>query len=48
LDQGTTVASVLMDLDVKRMWVAEGHPCTAPYRELDYGGFLSKRSPVAS
>jgi isopenicillin-N N-acyltransferase-like protein len=46
LDQGTTVASVLMDLDAKRMWIADGHPCTAPYRELDYAEHLSKPSPV--
>lgn len=45
-DRGATVASVLMDLDTKRMWVADGHPCTSPYRELDYSGFLSKPSPV--
>jgi isopenicillin-N N-acyltransferase-like protein len=45
-DQGTTVASVLMDLDAKTMWLADGHPCTTPYRELDYTGFLSKSSPV--
>src|SRR5581483_715038 len=45
-DQGATVASVLMDLDERRMWVADGHPCTAPYRELDYASFLSKPSAV--
>jgi isopenicillin-N N-acyltransferase-like protein len=45
-DQGATVASVLMDLDRRRMWVADGHPCTSPYRELDYAEFLSKPSPV--
>jgi isopenicillin-N N-acyltransferase like protein len=45
-DQGQTVASVLMDLDMRRMWVADGHPCTAPYRELDYAAFLAKPSPV--
>jgi isopenicillin-N N-acyltransferase-like protein len=48
LDQGTTVASILMDLDTATMWVADGHPCTAPYRELDYGAFLSKPSAVAT
>ncbi len=48
LDQGATVASVLMDLDMKRMWVADGHPCTNPYRELDYAAFLSKPSPVSA
>lgn len=45
-DRGATVASVLMDLDERRMWVADGHPCTSPYRELDYAAFLSKPSPV--
>jgi isopenicillin-N N-acyltransferase-like protein len=47
-DRGATVASVLMDLDGRRMWIADGHPCTSPYRELDYGEFLSKPSPVAN
>jgi isopenicillin-N N-acyltransferase-like protein len=46
LDRGATVASVLMDLDERRMWVADGHPCTTPYRELDYAELLSKPSPV--
>ncbi|MBI3647824.1 MAG: peptidase C45 [Actinobacteria bacterium] len=47
-DQGATVASVLMDLDRKTMWVADGHPCSSPYRELDYATFLSKPSPVST
>ena len=46
LDQSATVASVLMDLDERTMWVADGRPCTAEYRRLDYGSFLSKRSPL--
>jgi isopenicillin-N N-acyltransferase-like protein len=46
LEQGETVASVLMDLDGRRMWLADGRPCTAPYRELDYGTFLAKPSSV--
>ena len=46
LDQGQTVASVLMDLDDRRMWVADGRPCTAAYRELDYGEFLAKPAAV--
>lgn len=46
LDQGSTVASVLMDLGPKRMWLADGHPCSTPYRLLDYGPFLSKPSAV--
>jgi isopenicillin-N N-acyltransferase like protein len=45
-DQGATVASVLMDLDARRMWVSDGQPCSVPYRELDYDEFLSKQSPV--
>jgi isopenicillin-N N-acyltransferase-like protein len=46
LERGATVASVLMDLDGRRMWLADGHPCTSPYRELDYSTFLSKPSPI--
>lgn len=46
MDQGMTVTSVLMDLNARQMWVADGNPCTAPYRELDYAGFLAKPSPV--
>ena len=47
LDQGMTVASILMDLETKTMWLADGHPCVTPYRELDYASFLAKPSPVA-
>jgi isopenicillin-N N-acyltransferase like protein len=47
-DQGMTAASVLMDLDAARMWISDGNPCTAPYRALDYSGFLAKPSPVAA
>jgi isopenicillin-N N-acyltransferase-like protein len=45
-DQSATVASVLMDLDERALWLADGHPCTAPYRRLDYAELLSKPSPV--
>jgi isopenicillin-N N-acyltransferase-like protein len=45
-DQGSTVASVLMDLDDARIWVADGRPCTAPFRELDVAALLDKPSPV--
>jgi len=47
MDQGMTVTSVLMDLNARQMWVADGNPCTAPYRELDYSAFLAKPSPVS-
>ena len=45
-DQGATVASVIMDLDARTLWIAEGHPCSTPYRELDYSDSLSRPSPV--
>ena len=45
-DQGSTVASVLMDLDDARIWVADGRPCTAPFRELDVATLLAKPSPI--
>jgi isopenicillin-N N-acyltransferase like protein len=35
LEQGATIASVLMDLTARRVWLAAGNPCQAPYRELD-------------
>jgi isopenicillin-N N-acyltransferase-like protein len=34
-EQGATVASLLMDLSAPRMWIAEGNPCSVPYKELD-------------
>lgn len=45
-DRGATVASVLMNLDERRIWLADGHPCTMPYRELEVGELLRKPSPV--
>jgi isopenicillin-N N-acyltransferase-like protein len=45
-EQGATVASILMDLDTHRMWLADGLPCQMPYRELDYADFLAKPSPL--
>ena len=44
-DQGMTVTSVLMDLRAGRMWVSDGNPCTAPYRELDYSSFRAWPAP---
>jgi isopenicillin-N N-acyltransferase-like protein len=35
LEQGATIASVLMDLNARRLWLATGNPCQAPYEELD-------------
>ena len=49
VDQGATVASVVMDLGARRLWLADGRPCETPYRELDYADFLSKRrTPLPS
>ncbi len=42
VDQGMTVTSVLMDPGARRMWVSDGNPCTAGYRELDYSALLAK------
>jgi isopenicillin-N N-acyltransferase-like protein len=47
-DQGATVASILMDLDERRMWLSEGQPCSHPYRVLEYGDFLSKPSRIGA
>ena len=40
LDQVATIASVLMDLRARRMWLADGQPCTARYREIDFRRLL--------
>lgn len=45
-EQGATVASVVMDLEAKTLWLADGHPCSTPYRAIDYSDFLSKPSLV--
>ena len=34
-EQGATIASVLMDLNARRLWLAAGHPCQVPYELLD-------------
>ena len=39
-DQGETAASLIMDLDERILWLADGTPCTAGYRRLDYAEFL--------
>jgi isopenicillin-N N-acyltransferase-like protein len=41
-DRYATVASIIMDLDTKTMWLADGKPCETPFRALEYGGFLRK------
>jgi isopenicillin-N N-acyltransferase like protein len=34
-ERSATIASVLMDLTERQIWVAAGHPCQAPYQRLD-------------
>ena len=57
-EQGATVASVVMELESRTMWLADGQPCSVPYRRLDLSGVLgagrvtgesgSARAPSAS
>ena len=35
LDQGSTIASLLMDTESRRIWLAAGNPCQVPYQPLD-------------
>ncbi len=39
-EQGETIVSLIMDLDRQVMWLADGTPCSAPYRRLEYAGFF--------
>lgn len=39
-EQGVSAASVIMDLDERVLWLADGNPCLAPYRRLDYAALL--------
>jgi isopenicillin-N N-acyltransferase-like protein len=39
-DRGMTIASVVMDLATREMWLADGNPCSTPYRRMPYGDFL--------
>ena len=40
--QGATIPSIIMNPRLRKLWLADGHPCSTPYRELDYGDFLSR------
>ena len=46
LEQGATIASLLMDLTARRLWLAAGNPCQTPYRELDLS-WLAAPAPAA-
>ncbi len=47
-ERSATLASVVMDLPSRRIWLAPGNPCVAPWTELDYSDRLRKPSPVTS
>ncbi len=42
-ERGGTIASVLMDLDRRRLWVAHGSPCAVPFVEHDLTGLWGDR-----
>jgi isopenicillin-N N-acyltransferase like protein len=43
-DQFATVASVVMELTTRTMWLADGQPCKRPFKRLDYSEFLKGAS----
>lgn len=43
-EQGATVASVVMEPGGRTMWLADGQPCSRPFRHLDYAEFLGQSS----
>ena len=47
LEQGATIASVLMDLTAGRMWVAAGHPCQVRYTDAGGPASPAGASPAA-
>ena len=47
LEQGATIASVLMDLTAGQLWVAPGSPCQASYQQLDLSWLGSRPGPNA-
>lgn len=40
VDQAASVASVVMDLTTRVMWLSDGLPCVSGYRALDYSDLL--------
>jgi isopenicillin-N N-acyltransferase like protein len=45
-EQGATIASVIMEPRTRTMWLADGQPCTRPFRRLDYAEFLKAPSSL--
>jgi isopenicillin-N N-acyltransferase like protein len=44
VEQGATITSLIMDLQDRVLWIADGNPCSTPYRRVNYGDFLGKSS----
>jgi isopenicillin-N N-acyltransferase like protein len=47
MERSATVASVVMDLDDRTMWVSDGQPCTHPYREISASSVWDNRSAAS-
>ena len=45
IDQAATIASLVKDLDERRLWLSDGNPCESRYRELDLSGLLTDQRP---
>jgi isopenicillin-N N-acyltransferase-like protein len=43
VDRDSTVAAVVMDVAARKLWLASGNPCRAPFEELDYSDLLTAR-----
>jgi isopenicillin-N N-acyltransferase-like protein len=41
VDRDSTVAAVVMDVAARKLWLASGNPCEAPFEELDYSEMLA-------
>ncbi len=45
-ERWATIASIVMDLNDRTMWLADGSPCQTPYRRLDYTALLGTERDV--
>lgn len=41
MEQGATVASLVIEPAERRIWIADGNPCTAKFRPVEYAQFLA-------
>ena len=46
--QGATILSIIMDPRLRKVWLADGQPCSTPYRELDYRHLLAQPPDLGS